>query len=219
MIDEVLWVFDVVILGLFCLEVMLKTFAFGKIYVSDPWNVVDMVVVGVCVIFTIVEVLLPDDGSLEALFSIRLILRMLRVVVVGRKLSKSTIAVSAIRSQQRINMEAPVDKLILLLSDLKRNPRLRREIRDEIKDSITIIQSGRLYDTVLQSNQDDLEGEATAWLTVHAFIYFSTCFNFVLCSYQVKVIELIDSMTENIFCKISPLSAFCYSQQLLCVLL
>jgi voltage-gated sodium channel len=68
---EVLVKIDHVMLGFFVLELLLRLVAYGWRFFRDPWNVFDLLVVGVAV--------LPATESLSALRALR-VLRVLRVI-------------------------------------------------------------------------------------------------------------------------------------------
>ncbi|PUB28895.1 voltage-gated sodium channel [Promicromonospora sp. AC04] len=69
----VLTVIDHVMLGFFVLELLLRIVANGRQFFRDPWNVFDLLVVGIAV--------LPASESLSALRALR-VLRVLRVITV-----------------------------------------------------------------------------------------------------------------------------------------
>lgn len=70
---EVLIRIDHTMLGFFVLELVLRIVAYGRKFFRDPWNVFDLLVVGVAV--------LPASESLSALRALR-VLRVLRVITV-----------------------------------------------------------------------------------------------------------------------------------------
>ncbi|MFC8796130.1 ion transporter [Promicromonospora sp. NPDC057138] len=70
---EILTDIDHAMLGFFALELLLRIIAYGRSFFRDPWNVFDLVVVGVAV--------LPASESLSALRALR-VLRVLRVITV-----------------------------------------------------------------------------------------------------------------------------------------
>ncbi|MFD7021536.1 ion transporter [Promicromonospora sukumoe] len=70
---EVLIRIDHTMLGFFVLELVLRMVAYGRKFFRDPWNVFDLLVVGVAV--------LPASESLSALRALR-VLRVLRVITV-----------------------------------------------------------------------------------------------------------------------------------------
>lgn len=70
---DVLHVIDRVMLGFFVTELVLRLFATGRRFFTDPWSIFDFLVVGVA--------LIPASGSLAALRTLR-VLRVLRVITV-----------------------------------------------------------------------------------------------------------------------------------------
>jgi len=70
---QVLMTIDHIMLGFFVLELVLRVIAYGRRFFRDPWNVFDLLVVGVAV--------LPASESLSALRALR-VLRVLRVITV-----------------------------------------------------------------------------------------------------------------------------------------
>ncbi|MGO4854388.1 ion transporter [Phaeovulum sp. W22_SRMD_FR3] len=65
---------DQIVLGIFVCELLLKVFAYRLKFFSNPWNIFDLIVVGIG--------LMPDRGQLSALRGLRVIraLRLLSVV-------------------------------------------------------------------------------------------------------------------------------------------
>jgi voltage-gated sodium channel len=70
---RVLEAIDYTMLGFFVLELLLRIVAHGRRFFRDPWNLFDLVVVGVAMV--------PDSASLSALRALR-VLRVLRVITV-----------------------------------------------------------------------------------------------------------------------------------------
>jgi voltage-gated sodium channel len=70
---EALHDLDRIMLGFFVLELILRFFAYGRRFFTDPWSVFDLLVVGVAMI--------PASGSLAALRALR-VLRVLRLITV-----------------------------------------------------------------------------------------------------------------------------------------
>lgn len=70
---DVLHVIDHTMLGFFVVELLLRLFANGRRFFTDPWSVFDLLVVGVA--------LIPAGGALSALRALR-VLRVLRVITV-----------------------------------------------------------------------------------------------------------------------------------------
>ncbi|MEM9061243.1 MAG: ion transporter [Pseudomonadota bacterium] len=76
---SVLGVLDNLCLAFFVLELLVKFYAFGARFFRDPWNWIDMFIVGVA--------LLPSQGTLSVLRALR-ILRLLRVITATPRLRR-----------------------------------------------------------------------------------------------------------------------------------
>ena len=82
---EILGVLDVIVLGIFTIEAIMKILAEGKKpsnYFRNPWNLFDFAIVAVCLL----EPILPIDGSFIPVLRLARILRVLRLVSAVPKL-------------------------------------------------------------------------------------------------------------------------------------
>ena len=70
---------DALCLGFFVVELLVKFYAFGRRFFHDPWNWIDIFVIGVA--------LLPSQGTLSVLRALR-ILRLLRVITATPRLRR-----------------------------------------------------------------------------------------------------------------------------------
>ena len=76
---SVLNLLDLLCLSFFVLELLVKFYAFGLRFFRDPWNWIDMFIIGVA--------LLPSQGTLSVLRALR-ILRLLRVITAAPRLRR-----------------------------------------------------------------------------------------------------------------------------------
>ena len=81
-----LQIVELIILGLFLLEVSLKFIAFRKIYLCDIWNIFDIAVILVSIVFVVLEIILKDS-NISDFFKIRGMFRLLRIFLVIRKVN------------------------------------------------------------------------------------------------------------------------------------
>ena len=81
-----LQIVELIILGLFLLEVSLKFIAFRKIYLCDIWNIFDIAVILISIVFVVLEILLKDS-NISDFFKIRGMFRLLRIFLVIRKVN------------------------------------------------------------------------------------------------------------------------------------
>lgn len=159
---DVLRFFDVGILSIFVLEIILKTFAFRREFFADMWNVVDCAVVFASVAFVMTELLMPED-DFSSIFSVRLILRLLRVFVAGRRLTTTSRVLSRMKNQQKVNMEVPSETLIEMLKRFEVNHRLPKSDRVLCKELREIVANKTLYEAVVTAKEGE-ENAAAAWI-------------------------------------------------------
>lgn len=54
-IEEVFFIIELVILGIFVIEILLHVYAFGKMYLQDYWNISDIIVIFLSFVFVILD--------------------------------------------------------------------------------------------------------------------------------------------------------------------
>ena len=57
-----LQVIELVLLAIFCVEILLSFIGFGCLYFTDCWNVGDLAVIILTIILTIVDIILSDNN-------------------------------------------------------------------------------------------------------------------------------------------------------------
>ncbi len=82
-----LQIVELVILGLFLIEVTLKFVAFRALYICNKWNIFDILVIFISIIFVVLEIVLPNS-ALSSVFRVRGLFRLLRVFLVLRKMNE-----------------------------------------------------------------------------------------------------------------------------------
>ena len=75
---------ELVFLFIFCVEISLNLIGFGMFFIKDWWNIADVTVILLAIIFVILDMTL-DDSSLSGLFRLRGLFRLLRVGILIRK--------------------------------------------------------------------------------------------------------------------------------------
>ena len=108
------------------------------------------------------ELLMPED-DFSSIFSVRLILRLLRVFVAGRRLTTTSRVLSKIKNQQKVNMDVPSENLIDLLKRFEVNHRLPKSDRNLCKELKEIVANKTLYEAVVTA-KDGEENAAAAWI-------------------------------------------------------
>ena len=140
------------VLGIFIIEIILHLSSYGKLYLRDPWNIADIVVILISVAFVLTDLIVTiknnnntsssnnsnttstttttnttNSGSaiLKGVLKIRGIFRLLRVLILVRKLSI-------------VKMKRDIRKRIITISGYDLRSPLERvlEILNDIRDSI-----------------------------------------------------------------------------------
>ena len=68
------------ILGIFVIEIALHLFAFGCLYLDDKWNVFDLIVIILSIVFVILDMFV-NNKVVESILKIRGIFRLLRIFI------------------------------------------------------------------------------------------------------------------------------------------
>jgi hypothetical protein len=84
--DFVFYIIELVLLGIFVIEITLHLIAFGCIYLKDYWNIFDFIIIALSIAFVLTDILTNND-ILSALLKIRGIFRLLRIFLLIRKLN------------------------------------------------------------------------------------------------------------------------------------
>lgn len=84
--QTIFYIIELVILGIFCIEIGLHIIALGKLYLKDYWNVFDIVIILLSLLFVFLD-MFNDNSVLEGILKIRGIFRLLRIFLLIRKLN------------------------------------------------------------------------------------------------------------------------------------
>ena len=111
---------ELVILTIFGIEISLKICAFRMVFLKDPWNIFDIIIVILCYILTIIEI--EEPGLVDSgFFRVSGILRLLRIIVMFRKVNH----MRRIRQKRKVKnkigtftMTTPAENVIEILENL-----------------------------------------------------------------------------------------------------
>jgi len=81
-----LYIIEIVILGLFVLDITLHLTAFCGLYIRDCWNIFDFIVIMLSIVFVVLDFKV-DNKTVKAILKIRGIFRLLRIFLLIRKLN------------------------------------------------------------------------------------------------------------------------------------
>ena len=76
---------ELVILGIFVIEIGLNLYSYGCKYLKDLWNLFDFIVLLVSIAFVIIEMTVDNDGPLANILRIRGLFRVVRLFILMRK--------------------------------------------------------------------------------------------------------------------------------------
>lgn len=82
-----LLVFELVILGIFCIEIGLHIYAFRCLYFSDVWNILDIIVILLSILFVVLDMVI-NNSVIKDILKIRGVFRLLRLFILIRKLNE-----------------------------------------------------------------------------------------------------------------------------------
>ena len=85
-IEKGFFVGELVILGIFCLDIALHITAYGMIYLRDVWNIVDLVVIVLSIAAVLLDIFVENE-TLSGFLKIRGVMRLVRIFILFRKLN------------------------------------------------------------------------------------------------------------------------------------
>jgi hypothetical protein len=58
---KIFYIIELSILGVFCIEILVHTIAFGLLYVRDWWNVFDIIIIILSLVFVFLDIYVQND--------------------------------------------------------------------------------------------------------------------------------------------------------------
>ena len=86
-IETNLYYAELVILGIFIIEITLHFIGYRMMYFADLWNIFDTVVILLSIVFVLLDLQVDEKSSLSGFLKIRGIFRLLRIFLLVRKLN------------------------------------------------------------------------------------------------------------------------------------
>ena len=86
-VQNTIYIIELVVLGIFVVEIIFHIYAFGLFYIKDCWNIVDIIVIAISIAFVILDLTVKSSSILKGILKIRGIFRLLRVFILIRKLN------------------------------------------------------------------------------------------------------------------------------------
>jgi hypothetical protein len=157
----VFYVVNYILLTFFMVEIVLKLFSYGTLFLMGFINVFDSIVVFISFIFHIIDVQVKFVGLLR-------ILRLIKVITEMKRQSDEIKAKKeAIKNQkkQSSNMASHVERIIDFLERQAVNPEIPKMLMEDIEWAIEVISANKLYTgSMSMINFNRQRPEIQAWL-------------------------------------------------------
>jgi hypothetical protein len=120
---HIFMIVELVLLGLFVVEVILHIVAYGVLYVKDCWNIFDMIIIILSIVFVFLDLFISDgDASLQGLFKIRGVFRLVRILILIRKLN--TLRIKRDHAKRNttfkgMDLRSPLERVLEILNNLR----------------------------------------------------------------------------------------------------
>lgn len=69
------------------MDIILHSYAFRGLYLTDIWNIADIIVIVLSIVFVFLDLTTSEDSKLKGLLKIRGVFRLLRIFILFRKLN------------------------------------------------------------------------------------------------------------------------------------
>lgn len=163
-----LQIVELVFLFIFCVEISLNMIGFGVLFIKDWWNIADVTVIILAIVFVILDMTL-QNSSLSGLFRLRGLFRLLRVGILIRKfdsIRKKSKARKQMKGRDIYHVASPaeiVNEILCEIRDLIDND---EKMLEDINYCIKMVSSGKLYEAnidVQAEGADDKQKEAISF--------------------------------------------------------
>lgn len=155
------YVINYILLTFFMLEIILKLFSYGHVFLMGFINVFDSIVVMISFVFHILDVKVKFVGLLR-------ILRLIKVITEMKKQSDEKKAKKeAIKKQKKSSssMASYVERIIDFLERQAENPEMPKMLMEDIEWAIEVISANKLYTGSLDMINFNIQRpEIQAWL-------------------------------------------------------
>ena len=140
------------ILGVFVIDIGMHIYTFGRMYLNDYWNISDIIVIILSIIFVILDINLKPKSKLKGILKLRGLFRLLRVFLLVRKLNLVRVRREVRKKtdfSSNNDLRAPVEKIISILTnhrDMMLEEGADSSLVQEINYCLQMILSDKLYD-------------------------------------------------------------------------
>jgi hypothetical protein len=156
---------ELVFLFIFWVEISLNIIGFGMLFIKDRWNIADITVIFLAILFVILDMTL-GDSSLSGLFKLRGLFRLLRLGILLRKfdsIRKKSQARKRMQGRDIYHVASPVEIVNEILCEVRDMIDNDERMLEDVNYCIKMVSSGKLYEANIGENNegaDDQQKEA-----------------------------------------------------------
>ncbi len=147
------------------IEITLHFIAYHCLYFVDLWNVFDLIVILLSIVFVLLDLKADKDSTLSGFLKIRGIFRLLRIFLLLRKLNqlKEKRDLQRKRMTSAFQIKSTVEKVVEILTDLRDNLDTEEvKTMSDLNFCIKMISQNRLYDADLDEGSGG--NELVGWM-------------------------------------------------------
>jgi len=155
--EMALQITELCFLFVFCIEITLNLVGFGCLFIKDWWNIADITVILLAIVFVILDMIL-DDSSLSGLFRLRGLFRLLRVGILIRKfdsLRKKSQARKRLKNKDIYHVASPAEIVNEILWDIRDMVENDDKMIEDLNYCIKMVSSGKLYEANIDDNIEE----------------------------------------------------------------
>jgi hypothetical protein len=156
-------IIELCFLVVFSMETFLNLIGFGRIFVAEYWNTLDIIASCIAIILVSLEIT-ASVSALANFFQLRGFFRLLMIVILIRKFY-----VIMVRRQARdivevrdiFHMSSPVEMVNEILSEIRDMAQTDDKMYNDLNYCIKMVASGKLYETNLFDGEHDATSSQT----------------------------------------------------------
>ena len=154
-IETNIFITELVVLGIFVLEIISHIYGYGILYLKDIWNILDIIIILISIAFVLMDLLIQTNSALNGFLKIRGIFRLLRVFILIRKLNvvrmRRDVRKKKFSNDIGYDIRSPVEKVLEIINEVRESldPRENARIIQDLNYCLKMISSSKLYEADL----------------------------------------------------------------------
>mmetsp|Transcript_33558 Transcript_33558/g.24202 ORF Transcript_33558/g.24202 Transcript_33558/m.24202 type:complete len:209 (-) Transcript_33558:1275-1901(-) len=162
------WFFlaEMVVLGLFCIDISLHIIAFGTLYLIDAWNVLDLIIILLSIAFVWLDIFSTNE-TVSSILKIRGIFRLLRIFILYRKLNAIRLKRDKHKKMRlsqvsHLDVRTPSEIITEMLVNLRDRINVDDASIGDLNYCLKMIASNRLYEADVDLGESSIEDESSS---------------------------------------------------------